>query len=637
MGRYVSVPLMRYSDRRDDILSQLDNLGADRVFLCTERGFCSDEQRKAQLDTICDGISFFKEKGFSVGIWLSSLGHGGSLSGVKDAQNYEGFTNIVGATGESAKDSFCPLDENFADKYLSWIALLASTDADMIMLDDDFRLSNRPGGFGCFCEKHMKLICERLDENISREQLVEKAYRGGKNKYRDAYLDIEGETLRSFAKRLRNAVDKVNPDMRLGACACISTWDGDGIDSIEISRILAGKTKPFMRFIGAAYWAAGAHGMGVFANKLGYIIEIERMQAHWCNGLGIETMTEGDVYPRPRYNVPSAFLEGFDTALLADGKADGILKYAIDYTSSPTYETGYSIRAARNKPLYEYISKHFSAKTAEGIKVSCQMKKLRDGDYSDKAVQITQIPDYSFFQPEQAFLCDNSLPACYGESDVCVCFGENAKYVDINSFAGLVLDIPAALILKEKSIYTGIVSATELTSAANEYFPVEDEVTCLSSSGGLFQAQLSPGARALSFFDEGSSLPSAYTYKNSDGMRFYVLCADMNLARQNMGFRRSYSRQRQAIDAVRFLSPSAIPAVCPGSPELYIMCKADENSLSVGMWNFFADSVINPKIMLSKEYKTVEFYNCGGELLGDTVELDGEIPAFGCVFFTVSK
>ncbi len=635
MGRYVSVPLTHYSDRRDEILIQLENLGADRVFLCTERGFCSDEQRRAQLDIICDGIRFFKEKGYSVGIWLSSLGHGGSLIGVKDVQSVDGLTNIVGVTGESARDSFCPLDEKFADSYLSWISMLAGTNADMIMLDDDYRLSNRLGGFGCFCEKHMKLFCERLGENVSREQLAAKIFCGGKNKYRDAYLDVEGETLRCFSERLRAAVDRVNPQMRLGACACISVWDGDGIDSIEISKILAGKTKPFMRFIGAAYWATHANGMGVFANKLGYIIELERMQAHWCENSGIETMVEGDVFPRPRYNVPSAYLEGFDTALLADGKADGILKYAVDYTSSPTYETGYSVRAARNKPLYANIAEHFSAQTAVGINVACQMKKLRNRVYSDP-VQMIQCADNSFFQPEQAFLCDNSLPACYGESDICVCFGENAKYIDINRFAGLVLDIPAALILKEHGIDTGIISAQQLNTAENEYYPCEDEVTCLSSCSGLFEARLSSGADALSFFDAGLSMPSAYTYENSDGMRFYVLCADMDSARNNTGFRRSYSRQRQALNAIRFLSASALPAVCPGCPELYIMCKADENSLSVGLWNFFADSVINPEIILAKAYKSVEFFNCSGALEGDRVKLNGEIPAFGCVLFKVT-
>ncbi|NMP38249.1 MAG: hypothetical protein GX051_09070 [Clostridiales bacterium] len=637
MERYVSVPLTHYSEKRDDILRQLEALEAKRVFLCTCRGLGSDDTLDAQLETIRDGIRFFREKGYSVGIWLSSLGHGGSLVGINEQTNTEGFTRLTGITGEAPEDSFCPLDENFAEKYLSWISKLAKTGADMIMLDDDFRLSYRAGGFGCFCDKHIQLFCERLGETLTREQLAEKIYCAGQNKYRDANLEIAGKTLRDFAKKIRATVDAVNPGMKLGACVCMSVWDADGIDSIEIAKILAGKNAPFMRLSGAPYWAALPHGMGVFANRLGYIIELERMQAHWCRNEKIEIMSEGDVYPRPRYNVPSAYLEGFDTALLADGKTDGILKYAIDYTSSPVYETGYTLRAARNKSLYTQIISRFSDKDDAGITVACEMKKLRHKVFPNTPGAITEYGDNSFFQPEQAFLCDNSLPAGYSDGEVCVCFGENAKYIDITRFSGFILDAPAALILKERGEDTGIKSCSPLGEAENEYFPFEDETTYLNSHEGLLRVEISEGATALSLFNGNTTLPSAFSYAGGNGHRFYVLCADMDIARRNNGFRRSYSRQRQAIDEIKKMSGSALPAVCPGNPDLYIMCKADRNALSVGLWNFFTDSVINPVITLSGDFASAEFLNCSGTLCGKRVTLDGEIPAFGCALFTLKK
>ena len=62
---------------------------------------------------------------------------------------------------------------------------------------------------------------------------------------------------------------------------------------------------------------------------------------HWHDFYEIELVTEGDTYPRPRLWVSSSILEGYDMILRADGYTHTILKYMLDYNSSPSYETGY--------------------------------------------------------------------------------------------------------------------------------------------------------------------------------------------------------------------------------------------------------------------------------------------------------
>ncbi len=636
MKRKVSVPLVRFSQMRDEILLRLSELEADRVFLCTNRGLFGEETQKEELDRLRDGIEFFQAHGYEVGIWLSSLGHGGSLSGIEEAACASHFTNIKGILGEAAADSFCPLDEGFASCYCAWVVSLATLGVSMIMFDDDFRMANRAGGFGCFCDRHLALFREAVGENVRTDELLKKIYCGGANKYRDAFLALTGKTLTDFAQKIRSQVDTVAPEVRLGVCACLSTWDSDGTDSIELSRIFAGKNKPFLRLIGAPYWATG-NGIGRFAKKLAYIIELERMQAYWCRNSEIEIMAEGDVYPRPRYCVPAAYLEGFDTALIADGGTDGILKYAVDYSSSPVYEKGYTVRAERNKPIYRALEKCFENKTAVGVSAACEMKKLRNRVFPDEVLHASAYGEYSFIQPEQALLCDNSIPIKYGEGGVCVCFGQNAERLAVNAYDGFILDVPAALMLKSRGVDTGIISARALDAVSAEIFPIYNERVDVSGGKGLFSVTTGQGTEKLSFFECAGDYPSVYYYENKDGVRFAVLCADMDAARDCRGFKRSYMRQRQLTDLIERLGKKALPAVCRNNPDMYIMCKAGEGSLAVGLWNFFQDEVIEPVIDLCESYSQIEFINCDGVLNGSTVKLNDVIQPYAFAGFEVRK
>ena len=631
----VSVPLVRFYERHDEILAELEKLGAKRVFLCPSRGLGSEEEKKTELARLSENIKFFESEGYEVGVWISTIGHGGELMGVIEGTEKPPFTNLVGLRGKVNTDSFCPLDPDFLKNECDWVEGIARAGAKMIMLDDDYRLASRSDN-GCVCKYHIKEYERRLGEYVAPEDVLKKAFTGGKNKYRDAWLDMMGDTLRNFAKSLRAAVDKVDENIRMGACACMSVWDSDGVDSIEISKILAGKTKPFMRFIGAAYWPAV---MRRPCNKINYIIELERMQRRWCEDSGIEVFGEGDVYPRPRHFVPSAYLEAFDTALRADGGFDGALKYAIDYSSSPVYETGYTNRAKRNIPVYEWIEKHFSDKKCVGVNVSACMKKIADKVFEDPEKELCGTYDDGFFQSEQMILADNSLPMTYDGSDVCALFGENARQIEEIPNAALI-DIPAALRLAERGIDTGVKSAKKLERRILwEKFPEYNEQTVNSDISGVYQVEPSEGAKVLSSFvcvvKVGETVPAVFIYENAEGRRFTVLCFDAEKAKGNERLSRNYCRQKQLAAAFEWLGNRPLPATCIGNPDLYMMCKEGDNSMAVGLWNNFQDYILTPEIKLGKSYSRIEFINCEGELCGDTVKLSTDIAAYAFAGFEV--
>lgn len=105
----------------------------------------------------------------------------------------------------------------------------------------------------CLCDRHIAEIFRLTGDNVTRGEIRGHILKGGKNKYRDAYLKNNGDAFRAFAAEMRKAVDSINPEIRLGACACLTSWDIDGTDAAELAGILAGKTRPFARLIGAPY------------------------------------------------------------------------------------------------------------------------------------------------------------------------------------------------------------------------------------------------------------------------------------------------------------------------------------------------------------------------------------------------
>ncbi len=284
-------------------------------------------------------------------------------------------------TGETG--AFCPLGERFKNDFCTWIKNVAECGPDIIMLDDDFRLDMRTGDFGCFCDLHMVKIEEELGEKITKEQLKPYLISGSKNKYRSAWIKVQNNSMVSFAKALREALDSVSPQIRLGVCSCYN-WGYIH----DVTNVMAGNTKPFIRLIGAPYWE----------EPLGVLTELQRTEANWCKNCGYEVFAEGDVYPRPRFGCSSSRLECYDMILRASGETDGILKYMLDYVSHPYYETGYIDNMVKNMPLYDEIDKHFSDKKCVGVRPYNVMNLHEDADVlkTDNMQQYLIYPSLFF-------------------------------------------------------------------------------------------------------------------------------------------------------------------------------------------------------------------------------------------------
>ena len=496
------------------------------------------------------------------------------------------------------------------------------------MLDDDFRLSQHGGSPCCCCDRHMEKIREYCGENISREDLKRLAFSGEKNKYRDAFLRAQGESLELLAQDIRDAVDKIDPDCPVAVCSAYCSWDLDGTDPIRLTNILAGKNKKYLRLHGAPYWTP------ITRHKpLEGVCEIARMFASFCKGEDIEIFSEGDTF-RPRFQCPASYLEIFDAALRADGSHHGILKYMLGYDDTPEYETGYIDRHVHNLKRYEKIHSFFKTGANAGVRVLVKPHLINDAN-----LEYSPFREQSPFPSAGFLLGMNAIPTVYEGEGVCrALFGESARHFDTSEYArGAMLDGNAAVILKEMGVDVGLESfegwrESPVGSIRDEYSGRENVAYKASSHlmVGSFDRNAVP---VLTGNVGGKREVLAYKYENAAGQRFLVLTLCADAMHQSFLHFRSYEVQAALRRELEWLAKKPLPVKTTHAPQLYTLCEQGDGYTSVILLNCFTDGVLSPTVELDRPYTKLETCNCSGRIEGNKVILDSEIPVYDFAAF----
>lgn len=605
---------------REKVLHELRRFDAQRVFISLSCYETDPEKKKEALEQLAANAAFFKSHGFEVGAWIWTFW----------IQAESTFRDMRTIKGKDIAGHKCPTDEGFVRFACDYIADIAKSGVDLIMFDDDFRYGFQADAAACLCDGHIERINRLTGENSTREELEKYITTGAKNKYRDAFLQVNGDAFRDFAKEVRKAVNTVDSSMRVGFCACMSSWDLDGTTADEIARLLAGDTKPFVRLIGAPYWGA----MNAWGNQLQDVIELERMESVWTRKGDVEIFSEGDAYPRPRCCTPASYVEGFDTALRAAGCTDGILKYGLDYGSNADYETGYAVFHERNRELYNQLDTYFVPKQSVGVRVYESMNKIADA-VTPTAVNDSIDVENIFFSKAARTLAYNAIPTVYEGMGVCgIVFDENARGLPLTALEnGLILDIAAAEILMQRGIDVGLEKIRGNAKAVSEEHFLCDDNYIAANGAICYDLALKDNAEILSDAEsENGKIPVSYRYENADGNRFLVL--NINTRNGSDKILKHYARARQYATQIAWLSGQKLPAYCYGNPALYMQAKEKDGALAVGLWNFFADIAVDPVVELDKAYGEITFINCTGRLEADKVYLS-DIPAFGFAGFEV--
>ena len=570
-------------------------LGVDFVFFVESVRFVhlSGERYARAIENMRETIAKYEARGYACGVWISTLGYGGPLfAGAVDAE--EAFTSIRSVTGGVCEDAICPTDSKIVSRACRVVRDLAHAGAKMIMLDDDICLSVRPG-LGCACDAHLAEFGKRIGREVTLSEIPQAVFTGEATALRKEWLKMQGDTLRGFCQALRDALDEVNPDVRMGFCAGYTSWDVEGVDAIELSRILAGRTKPFLRFTSAPYWV---HLQRFGQMTMASLIEFARMQAAWAKDSDGEVFSECDTYPHDRFHTPLSHVQCFDTATMLTPDV-GVLKYFYHYPCKPETERGYIDAHLAQAADNEELQRLFYGTREVGVRVYEPMRKLADATLPHRFDQNWIMKKYAFSEA-QKMLSVNAIPTVYEGEGLCgIAFGQNAAMLPESAFSkGLILDVTAAEILQARGIDVGLRSVRPLDITPLEDFFVGTPVSVYWSSD-LCEIVPAEGARVLSRFTDVDFLgetprketPAAYLYENAQGMRFLVYAFRAENQSEASGMYWNYRRGEQIAEAIGWLGGKALPVVCVGAPYGYCRCNEKDDTVVLAYFNCGPDGV----------------------------------------------
>ncbi len=444
----LTIPIMspQTDESRKMFLEDLKACNADAVLLVQCEIFEEGNDRKKIFSELKKNIEYYTSEGFATGIWTTTLGWGSP----REKNFYDKFSNAVQITSFSGQTTtaVCPLNEDFTLYMEKNMEDIARTGTSLILLDDELVLSVRPG-FTCACELHRKEFAKKTGREWTGEELQE-LFTKEPNEYRTAWMDFTGETLINFSKRMRAAVDRVDPTIRMGLCASFTHFDLDGFNVRDIVKILAGEgNKPYFRLSGAAYWPVIAPrfpGM-----KISGVMEFVRMQSAWLEDTDFELLDENDSFPRTD-EVPAGNIEIYDKVSLTQTRF-GRLKYILHYGQEKEGELSFLNEHLKNMPTDKKISAFFANKTPIGWRIFCAEQKIRAAVLPEKYLGDLNLMA-RFTMPYSGILAAvNGFPTKYSGKGPTIVFGEDARHLPKESANEKILaDRTAAEILTAREI-----------------------------------------------------------------------------------------------------------------------------------------------------------------------------------------
>ena len=298
-----------------------------------------------KVGPMCEEFGKYRERllpeGIRPGILVqASLGHGYEI----EPNPYQKYVNL-----NDGEERFvcCPEDERYIEHFKGVLRRLAAEHPSAIMLDDDFRLLNRPGR-GCACPLHMREFNARAGLNFTREELWSHiCTHSPDDSLAQIFRDIQRDSLIKAATEFRKAIDEVDPTIQ-----GINCTSGNICESVEYTnKIFCGKGNPtIVRVPNGIYAPRGLRAMSE-AHRQAAVSVAKLKRA------GIDfILAETDTIPFNRYSKSARFLHSHYLGSILEG-CEGA-KHWLTRTSAfePSSGKAYRQILGKHRGMYEALA-----------------------------------------------------------------------------------------------------------------------------------------------------------------------------------------------------------------------------------------------------------------------------------------
>lgn len=530
----------------------------------------------------------------------------------------------------------CPLCEDFIKDWTRKLCSVAERcDLEFIAMEDDFVLAYSRGlneSGGCYCKRHLELFAKLYGKELTAREI----WSAFENRtpenlpIRSAFAAAQRESLVALAKRVRQAIDKVNPKIRILLCEPGGAdYDGDGAEAIV--RAFAGSTRPAIRQCGATYSAETTPASVPSAVR----------HAMWRSETlprDIETFYEADTYPHNRFFSSATLMTSLMTGVMMAGSAD-FMYYCTQYLDDPLEDDGYALQYKKLLPRFKKAHRFIIEKGAQLVGVrqvwspdsawQNRMAKNVDGDVGSKLLYWQSYLYSKMGLPYTMRKCDSSVASLIGAMPDYLSDDEIRKLLS----RGLFIDAQAAEILASRGFSNEIgadVERVERIPALGEKMLPAAECSCRGkrmNASFIFNAGaegsirrfvvLKPhdGTKVLSTFLDNydNEIAPSFTYfENALGGRVAImpvsLCENRtsslyNLRRQEM-IRRLFQK---------LAGEDGLPVVVKNSPGIWVLASQSkaQDELLIMLDNLSGDTREGIELEIGRNWSSAKAYRIG--------------------------
>lgn len=450
---------------RPEMLAKMEAAGADGLEVAFIEFFKTGESRATALGKLAKDLQFFGRAGFEPTVWTTTYGYAGNGGYPDFVRRFSGCRMMRDFDGKE-RSLVCLTDGPYLDAVCENMRDLVRIGAKFILLDDDLVQATRPL-LGCTCDEHLRRVAAKVGRPSVSALEVRASFTGAPNPIRSAFVDVLGETLTEVCRRIRAAVDEVDPSVGIGLCLSDTMWDMDGADIRAVLRLLAGPgRRPFVRVSGAPYWVANRKKRGgrrFPGQGLGAVIEFVRAQQACLAGSGFTVCDENDTCPRNDRIVPAALCELYDKATVANGglvRMKYILRGDLSAGEIRDVDPAYLAAHLKGQADATRIADGFRGLKPFGFRVWRPERLVREETLPEEFLGGGVLKALFTHPMAGVLLSANGAPVQYTEETPGVAFGRvSALSVPPGQYVrGLVLDRDGARALEERGVELGRLS-----------------------------------------------------------------------------------------------------------------------------------------------------------------------------------